>query len=296
MSLLWSALLLGFAATAVAQQPEAPTSSSTKVMLAAVSHDEYVFTGNIIPGTWTQGGTVAVEPLAYLTPLGEWSAQPCSIGAEETSTGEKNCREFARTYLSKPHLYTVIGSDGTGAVVRAAPTTLTECFFYRGAGTYSGADIQKSAIAASSPEFFAESVPLHPLGREESVPARKALNAYVPAKLDTTEEMQLFSLRLEGHDMLVVQRTFADAAEKSDAGRHKFIFAIGTLDRGGFHFLHWNEDTDDEQEGVLATIALKNGRQFLITAVSEPESQYFRVYGIRSGRLTLIYTGGGSSC
>jgi hypothetical protein len=30
--------------------------------------------------------------------------------------------------------------------------------------------------------------------------------------------------------------------------------------------------------------------------VSDPESQTFRAYGIRDGRLRLVYSGGGSSC
>jgi hypothetical protein len=41
---------------------------------------------------------------------------------------------------------------------------------------------------------------------------------------------------------------------------------------------------------------MKSGRDFLITTVSDPESQSFRVYGMVSGRLALIYSGGGSSC
>jgi hypothetical protein len=30
--------------------------------------------------------------------------------------------------------------------------------------------------------------------------------------------------------------------------------------------------------------------------VCDPESQKFRVYGIRGGKLTMVYEGGGSSC
>jgi hypothetical protein len=53
---------------------------------------------------------------------------------------------------------------------------------------------------------------------------------------------------------------------------------------------------DDQDERVLETIRLKSGRDFLVTSVSDPESQFFRVYGIRGGHLVLIYSGGGSSC
>ena len=78
--------------------------------------------------------------------------------------------------------------------------------------------------------------------------------------------------------------------------RYDFIFAIGTMDQGWFHILHLKKNTEDEAERVLGTIHLKSGRDFLITTVSDPESQWFRVYGIRDGHLTLIYEGGGSSC
>jgi hypothetical protein len=60
--------------------------------------------------------------------------------------------------------------------------------------------------------------------------------------------------------------------------------------------LHWKENTRDEEERLLGTIRLKSGREFLITVVTDPESQSFRVYGIRGGQLQLIYSGGGSSC
>jgi hypothetical protein len=49
-------------------------------------------------------------------------------------------------------------------------------------------------------------------------------------------------------------------------------------------------------DDVLGTIHMKSGRDFLITTVSDPDSQSFRVYGMVSGRLALIYSGGGSSC
>ncbi|MBZ5513687.1 MAG: hypothetical protein LAN62_02360 [Acidobacteriia bacterium] len=94
--------------------------------------------------------------------------------------------------------------------------------------------------------------------------------------------------------MVVIQRAYAEIANKP--GRYKLIFAIGTMGGGQFHLLHWKQNTEDEEETLLGRICLKNGREFLITAVSDPESHFFRVYGIRAGRLTLIYTGGGSSC
>ena len=231
-----------------------------------------------------------MEPLARLTPSGEWKRLPCGIGQL------KACPKFAHEYLNKPHTYTVVSADGQGATIHAAPTTLSECYIYSGTGTYSGAPIRKSAIAASSAELFADSAALQHLDKADTMAIRKALARLVPKRLDTTKELQLFALRLEGQDMFVVQRAFAEIDITPDPGRLKFIFAIGTLDRGRFNLLHWKQNSDDEEERVLGTIRLKSGRDFLITTVSNPESQSFRVYGIRDGHLALIYSGGGASC
>jgi hypothetical protein len=103
-------------------------------------------------------------------------------------------------------------------------------------------------------------------------------------------------LRLEGRDLILVQRSFSDYATKPEADTLKLIFAIGTMERGRFHVLHWKRNIEDEDERVLGTIHLKSGRDFLITTVSDPESQQFRVYGIRDGKLVIVYSGGGSSC
>jgi hypothetical protein len=76
----------------------------------------------------------------------------------------------------------------------------------------------------------------------------------------------------------------------------KFIFAIGSQENGRFQVLYWKDDIEDENEQVLGTIHLKSGRDFLITTISDPESQIFHVYGMRNGKLSLVYSGGGSSC
>ena len=283
------AIVLAMTLTAFAQQPLPRSSQDADVTLAAVSRDQYMFVGGIGSGKWTGRGTVVVEPLARLTQSGEWKSLPCG------PDNQTNCLKFAHEYLSKPRSYTVISADGKGATVRAAPTTLTGCYGFSGTGTYSGAPLANSAIAASSVEFFADSTAPRHLNNEESVAVRKALARLMPTKLDSTKPLRIFALRLESHDMLVIQRTFADIATPED-GPPNFIFAIGTMDQHRFQVLHWKENTEDEEERLLGTIRLKSGREFLITVVSDPESQSFRVYGIRDGQLLLIYSGGGSSC
>ncbi len=290
MSRLCIWVLLGGSIGALAQQPSPPLLQDTGVMLAAVSRDESMFTGGISSGKLIGRGTVAVEPLARLTQSGEWASLPCG------TNNPKRCLKFEREYLNKPHTYTVVSADGQGATIHAAPTTLDECYGYSGTGTYSSTSIATSSIAASSADFFADSPPLKHIANEEAAAIRKALVTLIPKKLDSTKELRFFAVRLEGQDMFIVQRALTDIPAKSENRRIKFIFAIGTLDQGSFHILHWKQNSEDENERVLGTIRLKTGRDFLVTVVSDPESQSFRVYGIRNGRLALVYSGGGASC
>jgi hypothetical protein len=280
----FSLVAFAFAFCAVAdEQSQSPR--DTRVMLLAMSRYESMFAGGIGPSKLTRAGTVAAEPMAYITGAGEWSPLPCASG-----TG-KGCRKFEREYLSKPHFYTVISAGGKGASVHTARSTLSECYGYQGAGTYTQGSVRGSAIAASSTEFFADSVSPRLLGREEAASVRKALAALNPKKLDSAEQLRIFSVQLEGQNLKVVQRAFADAKPE---GQLRLVFLLGTVNKGQFHVL--NEKHDDEDERVLETIRLKNGREFLVTVVSDPESQFFRVYGIRNGKVGLIYSGGGSSC
>jgi hypothetical protein len=300
MSRLLSAALMGVIATAVTpQQPRKRVSPTTTIMIAAVSRDKFMLNALTVRLTdvdpWTRRGTAVMEPLGQLTPSGKWSGLPCSSHTLDTDDGPKKCVAFERRYLSKPHAFTVISADGNGVVIHAAPTALDECYGYSGTGTYSGRSIRKFAIAASSAKYFAESTPPHPLTQRESVAVYKALKALVPKKLDTTEEVRLFGIRLESHKMIVIQRAFPGLANKGGV-HHNLIFGIGTLDRGEFHLLYWKQNDSDEQESMLGTIGLKNGRQFLVTVMDDPEGHWYRVYGIRAGHLALVYTGGGASC
>ena len=233
---------------------------------------------------------MVVEPIAQITSLGEWESLPCN------SRNNKDCIRFEGEYLSKPHSYTVISSDGSGALIQAAPVKLSECYGYDGIGTYSGADIHASAISASSPELFGLSSPPQRLDQKTALPILKRLASSVPKKLDSTRYLHLSSIQLEGQSLLVLQRAFADYAFASEQHRLDLIFAIGKLGPNGLQILHWKQTTDDEDERVLGTIHLKSGKEFLISVVSDPESQSFRAYGIVAGKLTLVWSGGGSSC
>jgi len=280
-------IVLLLAALAALGQQSAPESASAKTMLAAVSRDEDLLRGGIGPSKWTGRGTIAVEPLARLTAAGEWSSIPCS------ANNEKNCRKFEREYLSKPHDYTVVGADGKGTTIRSKPTTLSECFDYGGTGTYSGGVIEKSTVAASTPEFFTDSEVVRPLNKDDTLAIRKLLSEFVPKKLDSPNGVRVLSMHLGKQNLYVLQRAFEDMP---DGGQRSLVFGIGVVESHRFHLLYWKHNTVDENERVLGTISLKSGPDFLITVVSDPESHSYHVYGIRDGKLSLIYAGGGSSC
>ena len=127
-------------------------------------------------------------------------------------------------------------------------------------------------------------------------PIRKALTAYTPKKFDSTLYLRYFALKLEGQELIVAQRSYPDIAKAPIPADWDHIFAIGTMDDGQFHFLYWQANTEDEDERIVGTIHLKSGRDFLIVSDIDPESQSFRVYGIRNGKLILVYSGGGSAC
>jgi len=284
-------LLLGASVTALAQGQTAVSAPDEPVMLAAVSRDSGTLSGGFGPGRLLAPGKLKVEPLALVTPTGEWEGFDCGWDRR------KGCRKFEKAYLSKPHIYTVVSADGWGATVNSAPTTLDECSVFTGSGTYSGAPINGTAIAASSTEMFTTGPSARRLASQEAAPIIKAISALVPAKLDSTKELRIYSFSLEGQDLLVVQRHYRDYATNPNFDQSLgLIFAIGTMTQGHFHLLHLKENTKDENELVLGTIHLKSGHDFLITTVNDPESQLFRIYGIKDGRLTLVYSGGGAAC
>ena len=90
--------------------------------------------------------------------------------------------------------------------------------------------------------------------------------------------------------MTAVQRSYVEPAGT------KLIFAIGKMDQDIFQILYWKKNVGDEDEAGVGTVHLKNGRDFLSTTVTDPEGQWFRVYGIRQRKLMMVYSGGGSSC
>jgi hypothetical protein len=267
----------------------------SQVMLAAVSRDSALVGGGIGLGRQLKQGHVFVEPIAYLSESGKWQQLPCQADRDGTPF-PRNCEQFGKKYLSKPHTYTVVSAEGEGSVVSAKPAVLTERRFYTADGTYSGAAIKKSAIAASNPEIFLPIDAPKVLQPEATKPLLRAVTALIPKRLDSTKGLKVIAFRLENRDLFVIKREFGDWPETVNIGERRHIFSIGIMDENRFRVLHWKENMFDEDEGIIGVIRLKNGRDFLITSVHDPEGQWFRVYGITNGKLVRIFSGGGASC
>jgi hypothetical protein len=285
-------LVLGASIAAWPQQSPSTPRLDADVVLTAVSRDDGVLVGGIGLRRKLGPGKLIIEPLAKLDSSGSWRGFDCDGNHQD------GCRKFEKEYLSKHHTYTVVSADGRGATVNAAPIRLDECFDYTGKGTYSGASIGGTAIAASSTEMFTTGSSARLLTDHEFAPIRKELSALIPSKFDSARELRIYSVYLEGQSFFVIQRAFQDYGYKPgyETVRLRLIFAIGAMHQGRFHLLQWKKNVDDENELVLGTIHLTNGRDFLITTVSDPESQSFRIYGISAGRLIVVYSGGGGSC
>jgi len=282
------------------------------VMIVAVSRDDSVLSGGISSGRLIAHEKVAVEPFAWLSPGGEWKAIDCDEGHPQA------CKTFDREYLSKPQVYTVVSADGRGAKVSVDEMELDdECFGYGGLGVFSGAPISYADVAASSTEFITIGSPATRLPDAEAEPIRKAFAEAAGEKLDATVEMyqsastekidptlelRIYSVQLEGQKLLIVQRAFQDWANKPeyhDPQTWHFqldsVFAVGRMEQGRFVLLYWQKMEDGNQQ-FLGLIRLKSGKDFLIETVSDPETQFFRVYGIRDGKIALVFQGGGGGC
>jgi hypothetical protein len=294
-SLLLLAALLPARAIAQDKPAPAPSSAQDEVILAAVSREDSMLSGGIGGSIHSKRGSIHVEPLARLTAAGVWKRLPC----ETDLFGKRSaaCANFLRDYLGKPHNYTVVSAEGQGVTVHALPNALDECgAFAAGNGTYTGGTIAHSAIAAPSTQLFNGGEALRELTAADKGLVRNVLATLASKKLDSTGHLRYFSLTLEGQPLIVVQRSFEDSDPQPESAGLKMIFAIGRMESGRFHILFWKKNIEDDDERIVGAICLKSGREFLITSVSSPEAQEFRVYGIKDGKLTLVYRGGGGSC
>jgi hypothetical protein len=284
--LLWGVLWMS-AATLTAQQPnQAGSQPEPKVMVAEVNQPARLH------------GNVYVHPLAWLSADGNWNAIQCDYDHP------KECQRFGRDYLSKPHSYTIVSADGLGAQVHVEHMSLNspeDCFSYGGEGTISGAAIRFAGVGASSEEIFRPGPPARRVPGAEADKVRNAYAAVAGDTLDSPKELRVYSIEIEGRQLFVIQRAFEDYSEKPEykhgnSGSSYPILTIGTMKDGKFRMLIWKEKDSDEQEEIIGLVHLKNSRDFLIDGVTDPETYSYRIYGIRDGKLALVFKGGGGGC
>jgi len=290
--------VLIFSVTGSAQtenQTDTPEHSE-RVMVVAVAHDASVNQAGISSSNFLAPGIASVKPIAWITAEGNWIQIDC--------TGDKPdaCKKFDRTYLSHPHDYSVISADGQGSIVHVKRMNLDqECFGMGGLGQFRAGAIRSAAVAAEGADLFSVGSSAHQLTEYDAAPMRKALADAVGRKLDTTKELRVYSVNLEGHNLLIFQRAYQDWASKpahakTNSPNFEFVFALGAMDNGIFKILQWKENTGDDNEQILGVIHLRGGHDFLVSASSDPEGYSFRVYGYRNGKLLIIFEGGGGGC
>lgn len=294
-ALTLSATGLTQVAKSSADQAGAPVGVD-RVMVVAVAHDASVAGGGIGASSFLPSGIASVDPIGWITAEGKWIQLDCTDGKPMA------CRKFDRTYLSHPHDYSVISADGQGSTVHVQRMELDqECFGILGRGKFSAGAIRSASVAAESADLFSDGPSAHRLPESDATPLRGALARAVGGKLDTTKELRVYTVNLDGHNLLVFQRAYQDWADKPEyappnSPKFEFVFAIGAMEGGKLRVLQWKENTADDNEQILGVIHLRSGHDFLVTASNEPEDNEYRVYGYRDGKLVMIFQGGGGEC
>lgn len=287
----------GFAQSAInyADLTDSPATSE-RVMVLAVAHDDSVIGGGISGSNFLPPGIAGVEPIAWITADGSWVRLECRYDKPEA------CKKFERSYLSQPHDYSVVSGDGYGTAVHVRRMDLYhDCFGIAGRGGFSAGSIRSAAVAAETSGLFTVGGSAHRLPDSEAAPMRKALAEAVGNKLDTTKELRVYALNLDGHNLFVFQRAFQDWASKPEyappaSPEFEMVFAFGSVIDGRLRVFYWKKNTTDDNEQILGVIHLRNGHDYLVSASSDPESNRYRVYGYRDGKLVIVFEGGGGSC
>jgi hypothetical protein len=291
--LIFAVLFCGVIYTSAGQVPSTTAKNSDQVMVVAVAHDASVIGGGISSSNFLPQGIASVEPIAWITAEGNWIKLECDDAKTQA------CKTFDHAYLSKPHDYSVISYDGHGNVQRMELDQ--ECFGMGGRGKFNAGAIRSAAVAAEEADLFSAGASAHRLSEPDAAQMREALAQAVGSKLDTTKELRVYTVNLDGHDLLVFQRAFQDWASKPEfAPTHspefEEVFAFGYMDGSKLRILHWKENTGDDNEQILGVIHLRAGHDYLVSASSNPEGNEYRVYGYRDGKLVIVFQGGGGEC
>lgn len=275
---------------AFSQSHPVPKTDEPIARLLAVAKDWAPIAGNV--GGWPTASSprVPVEFLAVVTVSGSWF-DPTRMCAYDNASG---CNDFLREYVNQSTDYTVITEPGWGISVHVSRVPkIGDCYGFSSEGLLSASEIGETAIASDVPGFFAVAPAWEVASPSQINIARKGLLRLGAQKIKSFDSVKVLAIRLEGNLYYVAERHSEGDQERG------IVFAIGKISHGQFELLRWNPnggEDGDTVESVLGVIRLKSGREFLITTESDPEGQRFYAYGIKDGRLQIVFQGGGSSC
>ncbi len=282
-------LVLGIQAQT--RSPSAPVRDERKARLLAVAKDWESQAGNV--GAWPVAAApkVPVEFLAMVSQSGHWS-DPTTLCDEEHSS---KCDLFLRNYVNYSASYRVITEPGWGVGITVHPVRkVDECYGFSSEGLPNSSQFGGTAVATDAPDLFVESPVIGSASPSEIGIVRSGLLRLGTSKVKSFGGIRVQKIRLEGSEFFVAQRHYSK--ERPESG---IVFSIGRINQGRFEVLRWNPDggeDGDTVESALGVVRLKSGKEFLLTTENDPEGHRYYVYGIKNGRLEIVFKGGGSSC
>jgi hypothetical protein len=279
-------------AGAQAQIPAAPAPSSKEPIarLLAVSSNWEALAGNV--GAWpdAKAPRIPVEFIAVISASGHWS-DPTKLCDELRGN---QCGLFLRKYVNYSPSYSVITEPGWGTSIAVSPVPkVDECFEFTSEGLPESYQFGQTAVAADAPDLFTQTLPFEDASPAEIAVIRARPLALGPAKVKSFKGVMVRKLQLEGSALYIAQRHYSMGTESG------IVFAIGSIVRGRFELLRWNPlggEDGDTVESALGVIRLKSGKEFLLTVEHDPEGHVYYAYGLKNGRLAIVFKGGGSSC
>jgi hypothetical protein len=282
-SALVAAALVLTSLPGVAQTVSPKTAQPQSTVIVALTRWKGLFGGGLMDDEYPTlpAGQLDMQVIGRLTPSGEWKKMPRNTDNPKLMAGFKN-------YIAHTHTYTVVSAENHGEQIHSKPARWGECEDYSMDGVYVGQEFSKTAIAADAGDALVATPPLHRLTGKEVLAAQTALKALPKHKLHHVQRLELFSVVIGDRSFLILARGYQPG--HPDYDQYTALFAIGELINGAFHSVIWdNAKNNDEQEYPVGVIQDKAGHIYLIDTVTTPETQYFRVYGLRDGKLVVVF-------
>jgi hypothetical protein len=285
------AVYLALGAQAQTHSPSTPKKVEQRARLLAIAKNWESQAGNV--GAWPVAAApkVPVEFLAMLSESGHWS-DPTALCTEGHGS---ECDLFLRNYVNYTTNYTVITEPGWGSKVAVSPVRkIGDCYEFPSEGLPNSYQFGETAVASDAPDLFVESPVIETASPREIKIVRSGLLRLGPARVKTIDGVSIHKFQLQGNDFFLAEHHYS--SERSESW---IVFSIGRINQRRFEVLRWNPEggeDGDTVESALGIIRLKTGQEFLLTTQSDPEGHTYYAYGIKNGRLEIVFKGGGSSC